>query len=205
MAIKASFDGLNRIIEILPGVTEVNVASDIYSRYMDWYRTDEGSKWIPAFDTSGGDPLDLIGESFSPQYFFLKNGWRVSIATGEIVHFKYNLFTFNSDGIIFNLTNSSSPIPYVDKVPVVVKTESGSTDLTAVNAKLDALQTSITAIKAATDKLNFDNNEVLAKLDNSSKQAIRDALALQLSVEVVKAAGSVDSKIEAINGAIWAQ
>lgn len=192
MADKASFNGETKIITILAGVTEINVAVDLYTAFLDYYRTDEGSRYLPAFDTSGGDPLDLIGEQFSPQFFFLKNGWRVEISTGEHVHIRYNLFTFNTDGVIYNLSNSSSPIPYIDRVPVVVKTESGTTDLAEVNAKLDAIQASILLIKEATDNLNFDGTEVLAKLDESSKQAIRDSLAMQLSVGVIIEAASID-------------
>ena len=194
MAEKVTFDGETKIIEVLPGVTSIDVEKDLYSAWKRWVLNDN-AHWLLAFDSSGGDPLDLSNSQFSPKFFFLKNGWRVKVATGEVVSIKYNLFTFNEDGIIYNLSNSSSVIPEISKVPVV----GGSTDLTEVNSKLDALQASILLIKSATDKLSFEGSEVLSKLSDTSKQAIRDALALQLSTNVVISNGSVDRIIDRID------
>jgi len=52
-----------------------------------------------------------------------------------MILFKNNLFTFNLDGIVYNLTNSSSPITEIVKAPVVT-TSGGTTDLSLVNDKL---------------------------------------------------------------------
>ena len=44
------FNGTNKIITLTTGTTTVSVR-DIYSRFVDWYLTDDNSKYLPAFKT----------------------------------------------------------------------------------------------------------------------------------------------------------
>ena len=70
-----TFDGLNKLIILDPGVTEFSV-SDLYSRWKEWFQQSDNAKYEIAFDTSvGGAPLGnciLLGA-----YYFITNGWRI--------------------------------------------------------------------------------------------------------------------------------
>lgn len=71
-----TFDGVNKVITLESGVTEVE-AIDIYSRWKEWVAISDNAKFDPAFRTVGGDPLSSIINAGS--YFFLRNdlGWRI--------------------------------------------------------------------------------------------------------------------------------
>lgn len=81
---KVSFDGVNKLINVLSGVTEIDVEPDLYSAWKRWVREEgsDNSKYLPAFKTIGGEPT--AAGQFSPKYFFLTNGWRLYI-DGNIV------------------------------------------------------------------------------------------------------------------------
>lgn len=67
-----TFDGQNKIIQVDPGVTSVDVRT-IYSRWKEWVMLSDNAKWAKAFRVTGGDPIG--GGLFSPIFFFLVNGW----------------------------------------------------------------------------------------------------------------------------------
>ena len=71
-----SIDGLNKIITLESGVTDV-AASDLYSDWKDWVGYVDNSKWEQAFETVGGEPLTPGINAGS--YFFIRNdlGWRI--------------------------------------------------------------------------------------------------------------------------------
>ena len=116
---KVSFDGLNKTINILPGVISIDVASELYSEWKRWLLIGDNSKWEQAFRTSGGDPTNPEQTAFTPQYFFLINGWVLSCSTGNKVSVQTNLYPDDGD---FNrmlvqtndsaivISNSDSPI-----------------------------------------------------------------------------------------------
>ena len=96
MATKVSFDGETRTINILAGVTYIDVNEDLYSPWKLWVREEDSGfnrRWAPAFRQGGGEPTDASGENYSPSYFYLLNGWVVSIDTGEEVLISVNLAT----------------------------------------------------------------------------------------------------------------
>ena len=70
-----TFDGLNKLIILDPGVTSFSV-SDIYSRWKEWVQLSDNAKYEIAFSTSvGGNPLGnglLLGA-----YYFITNGWLI--------------------------------------------------------------------------------------------------------------------------------
>lgn len=70
------FNGTNKIITLTTGTTTVSVR-DIYSRFVDWYLTDDNSKYLPAFKTVGGDDIDPTQGTKIPIYSFLENGWKI--------------------------------------------------------------------------------------------------------------------------------
>jgi hypothetical protein len=69
-----SFDGPNKIILLTSGTTTFEV-KDMYSRWKDWVKTGDNSKFLEAFSVVGGDSTS--GSNFIYPYFFLENGWRV--------------------------------------------------------------------------------------------------------------------------------
>lgn len=48
---------------------------DVYSLWKEWVKTDDNSKYLPAFRAIGGDPLG--GDLYISLYTFLINGWRL--------------------------------------------------------------------------------------------------------------------------------
>jgi len=81
----ATFDGANQIIQ-LPSVGDFDVERDLYSAWKVWASEGDNAKYLPAFETTGGDPVGG-GQSIAP-YFFCRNdlGWRVKMpaANGDI-------------------------------------------------------------------------------------------------------------------------
>jgi len=70
------FNGATKIITLTTGTTVVSVR-DLWSRFVDWFLTDDNSKYLPAFKTVGGDDIDPIEGTKIPIYSFLENGWKI--------------------------------------------------------------------------------------------------------------------------------
>tara|TARA_R110002126_G_scaffold9539_9_gene43038 strand:- start:2452 stop:3693 length:1242 start_codon:yes stop_codon:yes gene_type:complete len=86
---KVSFDGVARQMNVLPGVTEIDVEIDLYSDWKEWMLLADNAKYAPAFRTFGGDQTST--SQFAPKYFFLLNGWKV-VVDGETVVVQLNLY-----------------------------------------------------------------------------------------------------------------
>jgi hypothetical protein len=71
-----SFDGVNKLISLSTGTTTLSVP-DLYSRWKDFVKTGTNAKYLPAFSTTGGDPIDVTAGTSVPLYLFLVNGWKV--------------------------------------------------------------------------------------------------------------------------------
>jgi len=74
-----TFDGTARLIIVNTGITELS-SKDIYSWWKQWVLTpesdgDHNAEWLPAFSTTGGDPVSP-GVDISA-YYFLINNWRL--------------------------------------------------------------------------------------------------------------------------------
>jgi hypothetical protein len=110
---KVTFDGPNKRFHVETGYASLDVMTDIYSAWIDWYRTDEGSKYLPAFSTSGGEPTSA--GQVSPRYFFLINGWKgvvdsLSIQVGLNLYSDDGQFPFYVlNGGNVSLNNSDLP------------------------------------------------------------------------------------------------
>lgn len=74
MAANVTFDGATKIIQVDPGITQINIR-EVYSEWKRWVRTSDNTKWLQAFDIVGGD--DLGAGLTAPIYHFLINGWRI--------------------------------------------------------------------------------------------------------------------------------
>lgn len=70
-----TFDGPTKRIN-LSATAELSV-HDVYSRWKDWVREADNSKFAEAFSVVGGDAIDATAGTAVPLYAFLENGWRV--------------------------------------------------------------------------------------------------------------------------------
>jgi len=151
---KVTFDGITKQIIINPDVLSLDVEVDIYSSWKEWASTYDNLKFLPAFRTTGGDPLP--GGRRVGQYFFLINGWKLIppvdylISDIELIG---NLFS-DDGGDIFDLsgfdnfrlirqvvsqfTEIAQPTIDVSDLQIVV---SGSGLTTEESDKLDSLVT----------------------------------------------------------------
>ena len=73
---KVTFDGLNKLILVNEGVTELDFRVDVYSAWKEWIQDPNqvNAKWEKALDVIGGDPLP--GDRVLGTTFFLENGCR---------------------------------------------------------------------------------------------------------------------------------
>lgn len=72
-----TFDGPSKRIVLSLGTTSLSVR-DVWSRWVDWVLTSDNSKYLPAFESVGGNDIDLGAGTKIPIYAFLLNGWRIS-------------------------------------------------------------------------------------------------------------------------------
>lgn len=92
-----TIDPANLCVRLVCGAGESDVsftAPDIYKAWKDWFVLSDNSKYLPAFDSAGGDP---VGASSLDNVYFLQtqNGWRVCPQTVElqvIIRITGNLF-----------------------------------------------------------------------------------------------------------------
>ena len=70
------FDGINKIITCTVGTTAIDV-KDLYSRWKDWTRDDDGSKYTQAFTIVGGELVNEATSTYVATYIFLMNGWKI--------------------------------------------------------------------------------------------------------------------------------
>lgn len=72
-----SFDGTNLVITLDSGVIEVDVETDLYSDWKEWFKIGTNSRYPLAFRTFGGDALTATVDAGA--YFVFRNnsGWRI--------------------------------------------------------------------------------------------------------------------------------
>ncbi len=102
-----SFDGDNKHINVLTGISELNIQDDAYSEWKRWIQLSDNAKYDQAFRTVGGDPT--AAGQYSPRYFFLMNGWRIRV-DGNVtpaVEVAINLYV-EEGGSPFILVNGST-------------------------------------------------------------------------------------------------
>lgn len=72
---KVTFDGENKIISVMSGITALDVKVDLYSDWKEWQLTSDNIKYEPAFRAIGGDPIGA--GLFAGSFFFVINGWKL--------------------------------------------------------------------------------------------------------------------------------
>lgn len=71
---KVDFDGINRLIRVYPGVTQLNLRTEVYSAWIRWLPLQNNTAFLPAMRYSGFDPIPG-GETGG--VFFLINNWKL--------------------------------------------------------------------------------------------------------------------------------
>ncbi|HQZ51024.1 MAG TPA: hypothetical protein PLF17_10895 [Chitinophagaceae bacterium] len=69
-------DGNTKTITLTTGTIQVSVR-DVWSRWVDWFLTNDNSKFLPAFEQVGGNDIDASQGTKIPIYAFLVNGWKL--------------------------------------------------------------------------------------------------------------------------------
>ena len=82
---KVTFDGINKIIYVNYGVTELNFQIDVYSAWKEWIELSSynNSKYEQALRTVGGDPINETDGRYLGATFFLVNGWKMQTWEGN--------------------------------------------------------------------------------------------------------------------------
>ena len=80
---KVVFDGLNKLILVSEGTTELDFRVDVYSAWKEWTLDPNQTnlKWEQALSAVGGDPLP--GNRELGTTYFLENGWRMRTWEGN--------------------------------------------------------------------------------------------------------------------------
>lgn len=108
---KVEFNGAQKLIIVNDGITSLDVKTDLYSDWKEWVQLTDNSKYVPAFESIGGQPIG--GGLFAGSIFFLQNGWK--IRPQEADH------TLTIVGNIFTDDGSEMIIPTIGDFTVTVK------------------------------------------------------------------------------------
>jgi hypothetical protein len=98
---KVTFDGINKLILINEGVTDLDVQADIYSNWKEWVQLEENLKYTTPFKIVGGEPT-VAGQRLDVTYFLI-NGWKIKPFPGS--------YTLNLVGNIFDVDGGDIKVP----------------------------------------------------------------------------------------------
>lgn len=139
---KVVFDGLNKLIYVNEGVTELDVKIDIYSAWKEWVLNSPEypytATWKEAISVIGGEPLNdtlNVGSTF-----FLENGWRIQPYSSSTP------YTLSINGNIFTREAGENPALFAEGASV---TFTRSSLVTTITPSLAFSQTDIDAVAAA--------------------------------------------------------
>lgn len=102
--LKASFDGVTKLITLNSNEAEIDVRDDLYSAWKKWAQTRDNLKYINAMRSVGGDPT-VAGEFLGSTYF-VTNGWQI-VLTNEVT-------------IVGNIFSDDFDTPYLTEEGVVI-------------------------------------------------------------------------------------
>ena len=132
----ATFDGPSLTIQ-LPSVEPYDAQRDLYSAWKQWAGLSDNLKYLPAFDTTGGDVISE-GQTIAP-YFFCRNdlGWRIKMPddNGEIV-VAGNIFPRDSNETLFQQSPGYDAFLRLEVSSRAVVIESGVSGLTPAESAL---------------------------------------------------------------------
>jgi hypothetical protein len=98
---KVTFDGINKLILINNGEVQLDVQQDLYSDWKEWVRLESNLKYLPPFNTVGGEPT-VAGQRLDVTYFLI-NGWKLKPYQGT--------YDLNLVGNIFDVDGGTIKVP----------------------------------------------------------------------------------------------
>lgn len=166
---KVTFDGVNKLILVNPGVIELDVKVDIYSDYKEWFLGHDSvitSKYLEALQTVGGQPLP--GAQFLGDTYFLVNGWRIKPYPGSYrLTINGNIYTDTGEDIlvdadITNIPNNIRILNTVSNLVQTVEVETAALTTDNISDLADAVWDEILSQHSDTGS----TGEALAKIKN---------------------------------------
>jgi len=182
---KVTFDGINKLILINEGETEIDVQTDIYSDWKEWVLLENNLKYLPIMNTVGGEPT-IAGQRLDVTYFLI-NGWKLKPYPGS--------YDLNIIGNIFDADGGSI------KVPADIIDDNPNNISITTNTSVIVRQLSSTATSGS-GGLTVEENAALFNIEGKviSIQSILQS-PITASLEIVQAAQL--SNIEAKLKEIW--
>jgi len=109
---KVTFDGINKIILVNEGITELDFRVDVYSGWKEWVTdpNQTNSRYLEALSVIGGDPLP--GDRVLGTTFFLENGWRMRTWEGD--------HELTVTGNVFTRTGVSAFVPTLESWTITI-------------------------------------------------------------------------------------
>lgn len=102
-----SINGETKVITLTTGTTNVSVR-DLWSRWVDWLKLSDNSKYLAAMVSIGGVPINEAEGTFIPVYVFLTNGWRIKPQeSNHTLNVKDGILLVNGGGDPFINTTGS--------------------------------------------------------------------------------------------------
>jgi hypothetical protein len=121
---KVTFDGVNRIIRVNDGVTQLDIQKDVYSDWKEWTSAiSDNAVWLPAIRTTGGDPT--VDGQKSGDIYFLINNWKLYI---DLTKVKVTgvLFSDNFDSAYYDFNGNIQFPAQVSSLVSGISTTTGS-------------------------------------------------------------------------------
>ena len=195
---KVTFDGVNRLIIVNDGVTEINIQTDIYSDWKEWVQVRDYSKFFAACRTVGGDPT--IGGNALGATFFTINNWQILISdnttfTGNIFSDDFDSPYKTAEGTKIALSEVSNLIDRIgvqtdDLIAAGIATTTNITDQTSTLQTDNSNQTNTitTAITNQTSTLQTDiadlPADVVTQLNGTNYDGVpfSDLMAIMLAM-----------------------
>jgi hypothetical protein len=182
-----TFDGAERLITLTAGTVTLDV-HDLYSRWKDWNKTGDNAKYAIAFETVGGDDIDLGAGTKVPLYAFLVNGWRIKPQeASHTLNVTAGILLVDGGGDPFVNTTGSYIVRINYQQPVqAIKVETGTSGLTPtestqlgviqeVEDKVDIIDTNVDSISSRIPTA-LVGGKMDSALDGTEREAIANAL-----------------------------
>lgn len=177
---KVTFDGVNKIIWINEGVTQIDVQKDIYSSWKEWLLLETNTKYLQAIDTVGGEPT--IQGQFLDVTYFLINGWKLKPQPGSYtLNIIGNIFDIDG-GQIFEpakidplLENNININTNTSVIVRQVRNEGSDVDLTQIENDLEEKDQKLFSIENRLISIEtLFNSPIEAKLEQNQEEILID-------------------------------
>ena len=152
---KVTFDGDRRLIIVNEGVTDLDIRTDVYSRWVDWRDLDGNMGFTKAMRFTG---LDTTPNGPTGDIYFLRNNWKLVVDLAS-VRVSGVLFSDDFDTAYYTPSLAAQYPASVSTLVNTIEVNGGGTGTaevdvnaiaTAVLNAIEASRPSVTAINAAT-------------------------------------------------------